>query len=325
MNKIRRQMLIGGTIISTGFGVNVFASPGYPARAVKVVIPYPPGGPTDIVGRIVCTQLSEVFKQPFTIENKPGASGMIGADQVAKANPDGYTILINVSGQLVNPYLYKNMTHNPAKDFSPITNLVSTPIQLITSANSPIKTVKELVDLCRAEPGKHSFASSSNGTPGHLTGELFKTLAKLDVTHIPYKGSAPAITDVIGGQVTFMFDSMPSSIGLVTSGKLRSLGVTSAKRVDVLPNVPTFNESGYPELNLSTWYGMWAPAGTPASIIQILNSEVVKVLAMPDTKDRLAKVQAAGVGDSPEAFAAFCNVESEKYAAIIKGAKIALQ
>lgn len=325
MDKLRRQILIGGAIASTGLGAQVFAAPDYPVRPVKVIIPYPPGGPTDIVGRIVCTQLSEALKQSFTIENKPGASGMIGADQVAKASPDGYTILINVSGQLVNPYLYKSVPHDPIKDFAPVTNLASTPIQLVVSANSPIKSVKELVDLCRAEPGKHSFASSSNGTPGHLTGELFKTLAKLDVTHVPYKGSAPALTDVIGGQVTFMFDSMPSSIGLVTSGKLRSLGVTSQKRVESLPNVPTFAESGYPELNLSTWYGMWVPAGTPSKVIQALNSEVAKTLALPDVKEKLSKVQAAGVGDSPAAFAAFCKAESERYASIIKTAGISLQ
>ncbi len=325
MDNLKRQMLIGSVLASAGLMPKVAVAQEYPVRPVKVIIPYPPGGPTDIVGRIVCIQLADILKQPFTIENRPGASGMIGADQVAKAAPDGYTILINVSGQLVNPYLYKTMPHDPMKDFAPITNLASTPIQLVVSANSPIKTLKDLVDLCKAEPGKHSFASSSNGTPGHLTGELFKTLAKLDVTHIPYKGSAPALTDVIGGQVTYMFDSMPSSIGLVTSGKLRSLGVTSLKRIEALTNVSTFNESGYPELNLSTWYGMWAPAATPLKVIQALNMEVAKILAMPDIRERLSKVQATGVGDSPAAFGAFCKSESEKYAAIIKSAGISLQ
>lgn len=325
MNNLRRKMLLGGGLASLGVMPKIALAQEYPGRPVKVIIPYPPGGPTDIVGRIVCMQLAEALKQPFTVENRPGASGMIGADQVAKAAPDGYTLLINVSGQLVNPYLYKSVPHDPIRDFAPITNLASTPIQLVVSANSPIKTVKDLVDLCRAEPGKHSFASSSNGTPGHLTGELFKTLAKLDVTHIPYKGSAPALTDVVGGQVTYMFDSMPSSIGLVNAGKLRSLGVTSPKRVDALPNVPTFIEARYPELNLSTWYGMWAPAGTPQKIIQALNSEVAKILALPDTKEKFAKVLASGVGDSPSAFAAFCKSESEKYAAIIKSAGISLQ
>ena len=325
MNKTRRQILLASAAITSGLGFkNVLASD-YPERTVKVVIPYPPGGPTDIVGRIICNGLSDTLKQTFTVENKPGASGMIGADQVAKALPDGYTLLINVSGQLVNPALYANMAHDPIRDFSPITNLASTPIQLIVSATSPIKTVKDLVDLCRAEPGKHSFASSSNGTPGHLTGELFKSLAKINVTHIPYKGSAPALTDVIGGQVTYMFDSMPSSIALVNSGRLRSLGMTSLKRLEALPAVPTFIESGYPELNLSTWYGMWAPAGTPQSIIQKIYADVSRVLSLPDTKAKFSKALLFGVGDSPANFSLFCKSETEKYASIIKSAGISLQ
>ena len=325
MNKLRRQILIATAIISTAKGSDLFAAANYPIRPVKVIIPYPPGGPTDIVGRLVCMQLAENLKQPFSVENRPGASGMIGADLVAKSAPDGYTLLINVSGQVINPYLYASVPHDPLKDFAPITNLASTAIQLIVSANSRIKSIKELVDACRAEPGKYSFASSSNGTPGHLTGELFKSIAKLDVTHIPYKGSAPALTDVIGGQVEFMFDSMPSSISLVESGRLRSLGVTSPKRVESIPNVPTFIESGYPELTLSTWYGMWAPAGTPNAIVQTLNFEVAKILSYPETKSRLAKVQALGVGDSSVNFAEFCKLEASKYAAIIKSANISLQ
>ena len=325
MNKVRRQILIATAILSSAKGSDLFAAVNYPIRPVKVIIPYPPGGPTDIVGRLVCMQMAENFKQPFSVENRPGASGMIGADIVAKSAPDGYTLLINVSGQVINPYLYASVPHDPLKDFTPITNLASTPIQLVVSANSRIKSIKELVDACRADPGKYSFASSSNGTPGHLTGELFKSIAKLNVTHIPYKGSAPALTDVIGGQVEFMFDSMPSSIGLVEAGRLRSLGVTSTRRVESLPNVPTFIESGYPELTLSTWYGMWAPAGTPNAIVQTLNSEVSKILLNPETKARLAKVQALGVGDSSANFAEFCKLEAAKYAAIIKSANISLQ
>lgn len=325
MNKFRRQILIATAILGAVKGPELFAAVNYPGRPVKVIIPYPPGGPTDIVGRLVCMQLADNLKQPFSVENRPGASGMIGADLVAKSAPDGYTLLINVSGQVINPYLYTSVPHDPLKDFSPITNLASTPIQLVVSANSRIKSIKELVDACRAEPGKYSFASSSNGTPGHLSGELFKSIAKLDVTHIPYKGSSPALTDVIGGQVEFMFDSMPSSISLVEAGRLRSLGITSLKRIDTLPNVPTFIESGYPELTLSTWYGMWAPAGTPNNIVQTLNSEVAKILAYPETKSRLAKVQALGVGDSSANFTEFCKLEAARYGAIIKSAGISLQ
>ena len=312
MNKTRRQILIATAILGSAKASNLFAAGNYPIRPVKVIIPYPAGGPTDIVGRLICMQLADNLKQPFSVENRPGASGMIGADLVAKSAPDGYTLLINVSGQVINPYLYASVPHDPLKDFAPISNLASTPIQLVVGANSRIKSIKDLVDACRADPGKYSFASSSNGTPGHLTGELFKSIAKIDVTHIPYKGSAPALTDVIGGQVEFMFDSMP-------------LGVTSTRRVEALSNVPTFIESGYPELTLSTWYGMWAPAGTPNAIIQTLNTEIIKILSYPEIKARLAKVQAIGVGDSAANFSEFCKSEASRYAAIIKSANISLQ
>ena len=187
----------------------------YPNKPIRVVIPYPPGGPTDIVGRIVCHALPESWGQPVTIENKPGATGMIGADIVAKAPPNGYTLLINVSGHVVNPAIYSKMPHDSLKDFTPITNLAYTPIQLVVGSNFPANSVKELVSLIKANPGKYNFASSSPGVPGHLMGELFKQIGNLDVVHIPYKGSAPALTDVVGGQISFMFDSMPSSINLV--------------------------------------------------------------------------------------------------------------
>ena len=317
MDKLRRHMLIGGAIAGAGFGVNVFAAPEYPVRPVKVIIPYPPGGPTDIVGRIVCTQLSEIFKQPFSIENKPGASGMIGADMVAKAAPDGYTILINVSGQIVNPFLYKTVPHDPLKDFAPITNLASTAIELVVSSNSPAKTVKELIEMCKAEPGKYSFASSSNGTPGHLMGELFKSLAKIDVTHVPYKGSAPALTDVIGGQVAFMFDSMPSSIGLVTAGKLRSLGVTSQKRLEALPNVPTFAEVGLAPVNRMAYYGLLGPAGMSKEAIDKIHAGVQKVLQDPAVRKRIEDTGSLIVGNTPDQFAAEIKAEYEIYKDVV--------
>lgn len=301
------------------------AASGYPSKPLRVVIPYPPGGPTDIVGRIVGATLAEKLGQSVVIDNRPGASGMIGADTVAKAAPDGYVLLINVSGQLVNPALYANMSQNPLKDFRGITNLASTPIQLVVSANSPVQSVADLVALVRSQPGRHNFASSSNGTPGHLAGEVFKAAAKLDVTHIPYKGSAPALTDVIGGQVTYMLDSMPSSISLVKGGKLRALAVTAGQRVAVLPDVPTFAELGYPTVNLTTWYGMWAPAQTPPDLIARLYQVVSDVLAQPAVRARLADAQAMPVGDAPDHFDAYCRTEAKRYADIVRLAGIRLQ
>ncbi|MES2184573.1 MAG: tripartite tricarboxylate transporter substrate binding protein [Pseudomonadota bacterium] len=297
----------------------------YPTKPVRMMVPYPAGGPTDIVGRVLAMRLSELWQQPVTVDNRGGASGMIGADIVAKAPADGYTLMVNVSGQLVNPALYSKMPHDPLKDFTPITNVASTPIQLVIAASSPVRSVRELVEMVRAQPGRHTFASSSSGTPGHLAGEVFKNMAKLDVTHVPYKGSAPALTDIIGGQVTYMFDSMPSSIQLVKGGKLRSLAVTSARRAAALPDTPTFTEAGYPDMNLSTWYGMWAPAGMAPDLVTRINADVVSSLAQPDIRARLADVMAEGVGDSPAHFAAFCQSEAARYAGIVKAAGIKLE
>ncbi|WP_454690784.1 Bug family tripartite tricarboxylate transporter substrate binding protein [Achromobacter aloeverae] len=320
-----RRRFIGSAacLAATVFASGVRASTGYPAqKPIRLIIPYPPGGPTDVVGRIVGQALAERVGQSVIVDNRPGASGMIGADLVAKAAPDGYTIMINVSGQLVNPALYANMTHDPLKDFTPITDVASTPIQLVVSEKLQVRSVADLVKLVRSEPGRHSFASSSTGTPGHLAGELFKSAAKLDVLHVPYKGSAPALTDVMSGQVTYMLDSMPSSINLVKGGRLRALAVTSAQRVDVLPDVPTFAELGYRAVDLTSWYGLWAPAKLPQDIVDRLYAAVSSVLAQDDVKKRFREVMAQGVGDTPKDFSAFCISESRRYAAIVKSAGI---
>jgi tripartite-type tricarboxylate transporter receptor subunit TctC len=302
-----------------------FAQAAYPGKPVRVVVPYPPGGPTDIVGRIVSQALAEHFKQSFVVENRAGASGMIGADIVAKAPADGLTILMNVSGQVANPALYARMPHDPLKDFKPVTKLASTPIQLVVSGNSPVKSVKDLIALVKSEPGRHTFASSSIGTPGDLMGELFKSLAKLDVVHVPYKGSAPALTDVVGGQVTFMFDSMPSSISMVKAGRLRALGVSSGKRVGALPDVPTFAEQGFPDLNLTTWYGLWVPAQTSDQVVSELYAGVKQVLSDPAVRTRLLDNFAEPGGEAPKEFDAFSRSEAQRYATIIRNAGIKIE
>lgn len=318
----RREFLATmGALAAATYAPATFAQ-SYPNRPVRVVIPYPPGGPTDIVGRIVAQALSEHFKQPFTVENKAGASGMIGADIVAKAPSDGQTLLINVSGHVINPSLYSKMSHDPLKDFKGITRLATTPIQLVVGANSPFRSLQDMVQAMRAQPGKHTFASSSNGTPGHLMGELFKELAKVDVVHVPYKGAAPALTDVVGGQVSCMFDSMPSSINLVKGGRLRALGVSSPKRVPVLPDVPTFAEQGFPGLNLSTWYGFWAPAHTPDVLIQRIYEATSKILATPAIRTRIQDALAEPNGEAPKKFDDFCRTEAQRYANIVRLAGI---
>ncbi|WP_028604302.1 Bug family tripartite tricarboxylate transporter substrate binding protein [Ottowia thiooxydans] len=321
----RRFMIAMSGTVAAGLPSGAWAQDDFPSKPIRIMVPFPAGGPTDIVARVVGQALSERLRQTVTIENRPGASGMIGADAVAKAAPDGYTLLINVSGHLVNPALFSKMPHDPLKDFQPITNVATTPIQLVISADSPVRSFDDLLKLVRSQPGKHSFASSSNGTPGHLTGELLKTVAKLDVLHVPYKGSAPALTDVMGGQVTYMLDSMPSSIALVKSGRLRSLAVTSPRRVDVLPDVPTFAELNYPGVNLSSWYGLWGPAKLPRAVTARIYAEVKEVLAMPDVRKRITDVLAEPVGDTPEQFSAFCASEAQRYAGIVRAAGIRLE
>ena len=237
-NPRRRRLLIGAagaTLGALGGGARAFAATGYPSKPLRVVIPYPPGGPTDIVGRIVATTLADKLGQSVVIDNRPGASGMIGADMVAKAAPDGYVLLINVSGQLVNPALYANMSHDPLRDFRGITNLASTPIQLVISANSPVRSVAELIELVRRNPAGTISRHPATARPAIWPARSSRPRPNSTLP-IPYKGSAPALTDVVGGQVTYMLDSMPSSISLVKGGKLRALAVTSAQRVEALPD-----------------------------------------------------------------------------------------
>ncbi|MDQ0141183.1 Bug family tripartite tricarboxylate transporter substrate binding protein [Cupriavidus necator] len=324
----RRQFLQAGLATIGSAQLAAFPSPssaaGYPSGPVRVVIPFPAGGPTDVVGRLVAQSMSEILKQSLVVDNRGGASGTIGADMVAKAQPNGQTLLINVSAQVINPFLYPKLPHDPLKDFTPITNLASTPLQLLVAADSPIHNVNELIKYVKSRPTGCSFASASNGVPGHLAGELFKMTTGIAAVHAPYKGSAPALTDLIGGQVTFMFDSMPASLPLVKAGKLRSLAVTGMRRSKSLHDVPTLVESGFPEMTMTTWYGLWGPAKTPPEIVAVLQSAAARALANQDVRARLADLSADPLGESPERFAAFCTQEAERYAKIIKAAGIRL-
>ena len=283
-----------------------------------MIIPYPPGGPTDILGRIVAQNLTEKLGQQVVVENKPGASGMIGADLVAKAPPDGYTLLANASIHVINPSLYKNPTYDAIKDFTPVSLIADVPLVLVVAPELPVKSVKDLIALAKSSSGKLNFASSGNAAAPHLAGEAFKIATGVDMQHVPYKGSGPALTDLMGGQVQLMFDSLPSSISHVKSGKLRAIAVTTAKRSSALPNVPTIAESGVPGFDISTWYGIWAPAGTPKEIVSKLSGEIAKIVKIPDVRERLAGLGAEPVGNSPDEFAAYCRSELAKWAKIVK-------
>ncbi|MCD0501602.1 Bug family tripartite tricarboxylate transporter substrate binding protein [Bordetella petrii] len=298
------------------------SAPAYPDKPITIVVPFPAGGPTDIVARVVGQKLSEDLGQTVVIDNKPGASSVIGASQVARASADGYTLLLNYSGHVINPYLKTNLPFDPLKDFVPVVGLASTPQILVVSPKVKAKSLAELVQQAKASQEPLTFASSSVGAPSHLAGELFGQLAGVRLMHVPYRGSAPALTDLVGGQVDMMFDSAPSSINFVRSGKLRALGVTSTARSAVAPELPTLDESGLKGFAITTWYGVWAPAGTPAAIVSRLNQALNQVLADPGVKDKLLQAGADPLGGTQESFAAFCQSESERYGAIVKAAHI---
>lgn len=290
----------------------------YPAKTVRVVIPYPPGGPTDILGRLVAQRLSERLGESFVVENRPGASGLIGSDTVAKAQADGYTLLINASLHVINPSLYSKMPHDPIKDFAPVSQIADVPLVLVVNQENPAKSVAELIELSKAKGANFTFASSGNGAAPHLAGEAFNAAVGTQIAHVPYKGSAPALTDVIGGHVNMMFDSLPSSTSFIAGGTLRPLAVTTAKRVSSLPNVPTMQEAGVPGYEISTWYGVWAPAGTPDSVLNKLGSEIGEIVKEPAIAKRIEEMGSVPVGSSPADFAAYNLSEKEKFAKIVE-------
>lgn len=297
----------------------------YPAKPIKLVIPFPPGGPLDLAGRAIGQKLQEAWGQPVVVENRPGAGGNIGADAVAKSAPDGYTLVMGaLSTHAVNPHLFAKMPYDALKDFAPITLVAVTPNVLVVNPALPANNVQELIALARASPGKLSFASGSNGSAGHLAGELFKTLAGIDIVHVPYKGGAPAMQDLLGGQVQFMFDNLANSMAQMKAGKLKAFAVTTAKRSALAPELPTMAEAGVTGFDISTWYGIMAPAKTPPDIVRKLNAEIVKILGSEDMREKLKVQGAEPAPTSPEEFAAFIRTEWTKYAKIVKdsGAKV---
>ena len=297
----------------------------YPSRPVKLVIPFPPGGPLDIVGRAIAQKLSEAWGQSVVVDNRPGAGGNIGADVVAKSAPDGYTILMGaLSTHAVNPSLYAKMPYDAIADFAPITLVAVTPNVLVVNAALPVNSAKEFIAYAKANSGKLAFGSGSNGSAGHLAGELFKVDTGTDITHIPYKGGAPATQALLAGDTQFMFDNLANAMPQVKAGKLKALAVTTAERSKLAPDLPTMAEAGLPGFNISTWFGLFAPAGTPKEIIAKWNAEVAKILNSQEMRDKLIAQGAEPSPTTPEQFAAFVKSEIPKYAKIIKasGAKV---
>jgi tripartite-type tricarboxylate transporter receptor subunit TctC len=298
----------------------------YPSKPVRFVVPFPPGGPLDVMARGVGQKLQETWGQPVVVDNRPGAGGGIGADLVAKSPGDGYTLLMGaVSTHAINPSLYAKVPYDAQRDFVPVALVAQVPNILVINPSVPVQSVQELIDYARAKPGSLSFGSGSTGSTGHLAGELFKTMAGVDMVHIPYKGGAPAMQDLLAGQTQIMFDNLANALPQVKAGKLRALAVTTLKRAPAVPDLPTIAEAGLPGFDLTTWFGVFVPAGTPPETVAKLNAEIVKALASKDLGERLAAMgTVAPESNTPERFAAFVRAEAAKYAQVVKdsGARV---
>jgi len=311
-------------ILALLFAPFAAAQDNYPSRPVKLIVPFPPGGATDIVGRLVAQKLQEALGQPVVVENKAGAGSNIGSDMVAKAAPDGYTLLLGTIANATNMSIYKNMPYDTLRDFAPVTQTMSAPSVLVVTPSLPVSNLKELIALAKAQPGKLSFASSGAGGSPHLAGELLKLRAGIDIIHVPYKGAAPALVDVVSGVVSMGFKTALSAIPHMQSGKLKPIAVAANKRLAQIPNVPTMAEAGLADFEVSSWNGILAPAKTPPEIVAKLNRELVRILATQDVKDRFAAQAAEPIGSTPEQFRAYIKSEIDRWGQVVKasGAKI---
>ena len=306
-------------ILVLAAGMPLVHAQSFPSKPLRIVVPFAPGGSTDIVARILADKLAGPLGQPVVVENRAGAAGNIGAEAVAKSPPDGYTLLMATTGVMaINNSLYKNMTYDAAKDLEPvsfttsITNVLAVPVDL------PAKNVAELVALAKAQPGKLSFASSGAGSSTHLSAELFKSMANIEVLHIPYKGSGQALIDLMAGRVSMIFDNMPSALPYIRGGKLRGLGVTGSKRSAAMPELPTISESGISGYESLSWSGIAVPSGTPKDVVQRLNREIGGVLSLGDVRQKLAEQGADPIGGAPEVFVEHVRVEREKWGRLIR-------
>jgi len=297
----------------------------FPSKPINLVVPFAPGGSTDVVARIIAAQMSQTMGQQVIVENRAGAGGGVGAAAVAKATPDGYTILMaTISTHTLNPLMAKTKLFDPVKDFAPISLLATVPNVLVVHPSLGVNNVQELVALLKREPGKHSYASSGNGTPLHVSGELFKRMTGVDMQHIPYRGGGPAMNDLVGGQVKIMFDNLPPSVPQIRGGTIKALGVTTKTRVPGFETIPTIAEQGLPDYETYSWNGILAPAGTPAAVIAKLNAEANKAIADPRVKAKLTDISAVTVGSTPEELSAFIARELGIWEPVIRGANITI-
>jgi len=305
---------------------NAVSAQDFPNRAITIIVPQPPGGGTDIISRIVAQQLSLQLGKPVVVENKPGAGTLVGTDAAAKAAPDGYTLLAGLTANMaVNPSLFKTLSYDPIRDFVPVGMMAEFPFVLVVSNNFPAKSVKELLALAKAKPGEINFASAGNGTGQHLSAELFKLMAGVDMTHVPYRGAAPAYSDVISGRTPVFFDNLASGLGQIKGGAVRALAVTGKKRSPLLPDVPTIAEAGVPGYQNYVWFGLWAPKKTPQPVVEKLYAEIRKAVATPSVKERIMKDAGVPMDTALKDIEPLEKAEIAKWADVVKRAHIQVQ
>lgn len=308
--------------IALAFGFASAHAQGYPLKPVRMVVGFPPGGGTDVVARLITPRLSEYLGQPVLIENRPGATGTVAAATVAKSPADGYTLMMgHVSVNAIAPSLFANLQYDVLKDFAPVILAASVPHFIVVHPSLPVNSVRELIARAKAEPGKLSFPSAGNGSTPHLAGEMFKSMAGVNLVHVPYKGSGQAYQDLLGGRHQVAFDTLPAAVQYVRAGRLRALAVSSTRRLAEFPDLPTVDEAGVPGYQLSTWYGIFAPAGTPAEIVNRVHAETLRAMQLPETRVKLAEIGADDtVTRTPEEFAAIVRADTARYARVVKEA-----
>ena len=317
MKRFRPLMILGAALAATTLGLAAHAA--YPDKPIKWIVPFPPGGAMDAIARTLGEQLSRKFGQPVVVENRPGAGGNIGIDAVAKAPADGYTMVITSIGMVTNRYLYGKLSFDPVKDFVPVSQLAVVPNMLVVNPGKvKARTLRDLIAEAKQNPGKLTYASAGNGTSIHLAGELFTAMTGTDIVHVPYKGSGPAVSDLLGGQVDMMFDSITSARPYVQAGKLVPLAVTTSKRSTAMPNLPTVAEAGVAGYELSPWFGVFMPAATPKEIVRTINAALLDALGKPEVKERFQMLGAEPIGSTPEAFAATLAAENAKWEKLIR-------
>lgn len=320
----RRRLVQAAALAVAMAGGNAMAQ-AWPSKPISLIVPFPAGGTTDVLARALGEKLSQSLGQPVIVENKPGAGATLGADFVAKAKPDGYTLLMGAVHHTIAPSVYKKLPYDFQKDFAPITTVALVPNVLVVNAATPAKNVAELVALAKAQPGKLTYGSNGNGTAQHLIGTQFENATGTEVVHIPYKGSGPLATDLLGGQITMSFDTVTPVLQHIKSGKLRALAVTTNKRSSALPDVPTLDEAGLKGFNIGTWFGVLAPVATPKDVVSRLNAEMVKVIQSPDFRKRMDEIGAEPIGNSTDQMGQQISSETEKFAKLVKDAKVTIE